>query len=424
MTRFVTIVLLYMLAANVLFAQESAGAAFITIHGTVRDSSSKKGLENVSITVPGSNIGTVSNADGTFSLKIPAEYSSGKIKAEQLGYFSNTLSIADLRKGDGPTAIMLSSSAKMLKEIVVRGGKPEEIVGEALKKIPDNYPSDKNLFTAFYRETVQKGKRYIGVSEAVMDVFKTPYKQRINAGERVQVKKGRRLISQNGRDTLSVKIVGGPTLPVVFDFVKNSDLLFSYDELDYYDFSMEKPVSIDDRLQYVIRFSPKVKLDYALCEGLLYIDQETLSFSKAEFALDMSDKSKATNAILRRKPRGLNFKPQEVSFTVTYKLADGVTYLNYIKTKARFKCDWKKRLFSSTYTAYTEMVMVDRVDNPDEGISRKQAFGNNDIFYDKVGDYWDVDFWSGYNIIEPTESLDKAVIKLKKNKAKSTALIP
>lgn len=190
MTRFVTIVLLYILAANVLFAQESDGAAFITINGTVRDSSSKKGLENVSITVPGSNIGTVSNADGTFSLKIPAEYSGGKIKAEQLGYFSNTLSIADMRRADGPATIMLSSSAKMLREVVVRGGKPEEIVGEALKKIPDNYPSDKNLFTAFYRETVQKGKRYIGVSEAVIDVFKTPYKQRINVGERVQVKKG------------------------------------------------------------------------------------------------------------------------------------------------------------------------------------------------------------------------------------------
>lgn len=421
MARKLTAMLFYLLAFSVIVAQEPADSAYLTISGLVKDGSSKKVLDNASISVCGSNIGTVSNADGSFSLKIPKRYAGGKIRAEQLGYYSNTLPINDFLNNDGKGTFMLKSTAKMLKELVVLSGKAEEIVAEALKKVPDNYPSERNKFTAFYRETIQKGKRYVGVSEAVMEVLKTPYTHRINAGERVQVMKGRRLISQKSGDTLAVKIVGGPTVPVVIDFVKNGDLLFGADDLKYYEFSLEKPVSLDERLQYVIKFSPKVKLDYALCKGVLYIDQETLSFSKAEFCLDMSDKAKATNAILRKKPRGLNFKPQEVAFVVTYKLVDGVSYLNYIKTKARFKCDWKKRLFSSSYTANTEMVMVDRVDRPEEGISRKAAFGNDDIFYDKVGSYWDADFWRGYNIIEPTESLDKAVTKLKKNNAKAMA---
>ena len=393
MVRFMSIVLFCCMAAVLAVAQEQADAPFVTISGIVKDKDSKKALENVSISIVDSHIGTVSNADGTFSLTIPATLSNGKVKAEQLGYFSNTLSLPELIRNGNRLTIMMSSSAKMLKEVIVRGGKPDEIVAEALKKIPANYSPDRNLFTAFYRETIQKGKRYIGVSEAIVDVLKTPYTRQMN------------------------NVVGGPPLPVIIDFVKNSDFLFGYDDLVYYDFSMEKPISIDDRMQYVIRFSPKVKLDYALCHGLLYIDQETLSFSKAEFELDMSDKGKATNAILRKKPRGLHFKPQEVAFTVTYRLADGVSYLNYIKTKTRFKCDWKRRLFSSGYTTYAEMVMVDRSDNPEEGISRKLAFGSNDIFYDKVTDYWDADFWNGYNIIEPTESLDKAVMKLKRNNA-------
>lgn len=408
--------------ASLSVAQNTADASFVTISGTVKDKDSKKNIGNVSISLDATHIATVSNEDGTFSLTIPTTSANGKIKAEQLGYFSTTISLSDILVNENSITILMTSSAKMLKEVVVRGGKPDEIVAEALKKIPVNYSHDKNLFTAFYRETVQKGKRYIGVSEAIVDVFKTPYTRRMNNGERVQIKKGRRLISQNNRDTLSVKIVGGPTLPVIIDFVKNHDFLFGYDDLAYYNFKMEKPVSIDDRMQYVIRFTPKVKLDYALCHGLLYIDQETLSFSKAEFELDMSDRNKATNAILRKKPHGLHFKPQEVAFTVTYRLEDGVSYLNYIKTNTRFKCDWKRRLFSSGYTTCAEMVMVDRIDNPAEGISRKLAFGNNDIFYDAVTDYWDADFWKGYNIIEPTESLDKAVIKLKKNNATVMAL--
>ena len=37
-----------------------------------------------------------------------------------------------------------------------------------------------------------------------------------------------------------------------------------------------------------------------------------------------------------------------------------------------------------------------------------------DNFDDKVYEYWNEDFWGTYNIIEPTESLEHAVHKLKK----------
>lgn len=184
------------------------------------------------------------------------------------------------------------------------------------------------------------------------------------AGDRVQIVKGRRLVSQRSSDTLAVKIVGGPTLPIVFDFVKNEDALFALKELNYYNFKMEPTVTIDNRRQFVISFKPKVKVDYALYSGNVYIDQETQSFTRAEFSLDVSDKEKATRVILYKKPRGLHFKPQEIEFIVTYKYQDGLSYLNYIRTKTRFKCAWKRRLFSSGYTVYAEMVMVDRDDNP------------------------------------------------------------
>lgn len=96
---------------------------------------------------------------------------------------------------------------------------------------------------------------------------------------------------------------------------------------------------------------------------------------------------------------------------------DGKAYINYIATRLRFKCDWHRRLFSSGYTTEAEMVMVDRLDNVSEGISHKMAFGKTDIFADEVDNYWDPDFWADYNIIEPTETLDKAVDRLRKANA-------
>ena len=404
-------------------AQDTKDDDIVVVTGKVIDQKSNKSLNNVSIYIPNTNIGTVSNADGVFTLKINRSIIKSGLKAEYPGYHSSVIDAKMISDAANRyVTISMLSSARTLKEVVVRSGNPMEIVCAALKKIPDNYSADKNLFSAFYRETIQKGKRFVGVSEAVLDVYKTPYSRRITYGDKVQVMKGRKLLSQKSSDTLAVKIVGGPTLPIILDFVKNEDFLFSESELDFYEFKMEHPTSIDDKLQYVIYFKPKAKVDYALCEGKLFIDQETLSFSRAEFSVDMSDKDKATKAILRKKPRGLHFKPQEISFVISYKDYNGKTYLNYVSSKSRFKCDWKKRLFSSGYTTYTEMVMVDRIDNPSAGISGKFAFSKNDIFDDKVGNYWDVDFWKDYNIIEPTESLEKAVDRLKYNGGQQSSL--
>lgn len=384
------------------------------ISGIMKDSARKKKLAGTTVTVPGSNIGTVTNTDGFFSIKVPHTLLGNGIKAEHLGYRSNSLAGSRIKGGNANLTIWLDPITKLLREVTVYGAEPRALVENAIRKIPQNYPASQNMFSSFYRETIQKGKRYIGVSEAVMKVLKKPYKARNTIGDRVQLIKGRRLLSQRSSDTLSVKIAGGPTLPVILDVVKNEDALFSESELDYYEFEMEDAASIDERRQFVVSFRPKVIVDYALNEGKIFIDQENLSFTRLEFSLDMSDKDKATRAILYKKPRGLRFNPQEVEFVVTYKYHDGMSYLNYIRMKARFKCDWKRRLFSSGYTTYAEMVMIDRDDNPVAGIPRSEAFGKREIFYDMVDDFSDDDFWKDYNIIEPTESLEKAIEKLRK----------
>ena len=88
----------------------------------------------------------------------------------------------------------------------------------------------------------------------------------------------------------------------------------------------------------------------------------------------MDNKVKAVQAILAKKPYGLRFKPQELSFLVTYKDMDGKTYLNYIRNRIRFKCDWKRKLFSTGYTVLSEMVATDRKENNVAIIPGKMLF--------------------------------------------------
>lgn len=404
------LIMIFLSGVTPLWAQADS-TSYITVSGVVRDKQSKKKLEYVNISVPGSNVGTVTNADGEFSLKIQESTQPKLVDISHVGYTNSQIPL----NGESlvEQTVWITPYTNLLNEVVIRAQSPLLIIEEAIRKIPANYNPRNSLLKGFYREIAQKGHRYVNISEAVIDIYKMPYSEHTDR-DRVQIFKGRRLISQKESDTLAVKLLGGPTMSVYLDIVKNPDFLLDKESLLYYNFRMEESTSIDNRPQFVISFQPRVTLSYALCYGKFYIDKERLSFTRAEFSLSMDDKNKATQAILKRKPFGLRFKPIEVSYLVTYKNRGEVTYLSYARNSIRFKCDWKRKLFSTNYTILSEMVVTDGQENNVTSIPYKSSFKENQIFSDQVDNFSNENFWGEYNIIEPTESLENAVVKLKK----------
>ena len=100
------------------------------------------------------------------------------------------------------------------------------------------------------------------------------YTQKDIDHDRVQVLKGRKLLSPKPGDTLVVKLLGGPNLPVFVDVAKNPDLVLDPLILPCYAFEIQEIAWLNERPHYVVRFYPQVILSFALYEGLLYIDQE------------------------------------------------------------------------------------------------------------------------------------------------------
>lgn len=147
-------------------------------------------------------------------------------------------------------------------------------------------------------------------------------------------------MSQKASDTLGLRMQGGPTEVIFLDVVKNRGLILDKDELTHYQLKMGDPVSIDDRMQLVVNATPNDDmLPYALYHATFYIDVETLAFTRAELSLDMSDKVKATRLMLVKKPRGVHFKPKELSLLVNYRYDDGLTHISYIRSTMQFNCD-------------------------------------------------------------------------------------
>jgi hypothetical protein len=359
----------------------------------------------------GHNIGTVSNTDGDFTLKIPKTVNAAFVECSHLGY--NSIRIPVTGENITGVEVLLTPISTPLSEVVIRGWDAHYLVLEAVKKIPKNYCAFATQLTGFYRETVQKRRNFINITEAVIDLNKTAYTENVDR-DRVQILKGRKLLSQRSSDTLAVKLLGGPNLSILVDIVKNPDVLLDQETLSDFSFTMEGMTQINSRDQYMVSFRPQIIKPYPLYFGTFYIDKESLAFTRAEFRIDMTDRSKVSEMILKKKPFGLRFNPEEVSYVVTYQERGGVHYLSYIRNELKFKCDWRRRFFSTSYTVVSEMVVTDVNTQNVTVISRKEAFNPNHVLGDKVMDFYDEDFWGAYNIIEPTESLESAVERLKK----------
>ena len=379
----------------------------VVISGTVVDDKTGDPLGQVSIS--SGKVSVVTNEDGAFTLKLPAM--PQHVRISHLGYKTRQVSITQERT-EGLKGRLMPTTIQ-LREIVVTNEDPRQLVDIAIKKIPDNYSRVPELLKGFYRETAMKRKHYIYVAEGVEDMYKTPY-TRGTARDRVAIVKGRRLLSQKSGDTLGVKVMGGPVQAVIMDIVKNREFLLNKEELDLYQFSMAVPEYINDRLQYVVKMDPKAVQTYALYHGKLYIDAERLAFTRIELSLDMSDRGKATQTMLVKKPLGVRFRPRELTSVVDYRYEDGVTRISYLRNTFRFNCDWKKRLLSTSFTATCEMVVTDKSPTDVRPISGRDSFDSKDFFYDRVEYFRDPDFWKDYNIIEPTETLDNAIGKLLK----------
>ena len=406
--RKIGLLLLNLLCSLAMVAQTDSIWVF---SGKVVDAKTRKGMPYVSVT--DRRVGTVTNEEGEFTLKLRGEPQT--VTFSYVGYKTQRLTARECKalQAEGK-AVMMQVSSVVLSEVVVKANDAKTLVLKAIDKIEDNYPREANLLRGFYRETAQKRNRFISVSEGVVDLYKSGYHKR-DWRDGVAILKGRRLLSQRPGDTLAVKLQGGPVLPVHLDLVKERDILLNEEELAKYSFSFDAPKKAGDRMQYVVDIKPQVVEEYALYRGKLYIDQETLAFTKIDLELDMTDLDKVTSMILRKKPLGLRFMPRLLTVSIDYKTDGGVTRINYIRNVIKFRCDWKKRVFKSNFTIVSEMVVTDRREGDDiRPIKVRDTFNRGDNFYDKVIYFDDPDFWGSENIIEPTEDLLDGIDKIKK----------
>ena len=388
--------------------------AFVTVSGQLKDSKTGDKIVYATISVPNTGIGTVSNSDGEFTLKVNTSLNAEYFEVSHVSYTTAKFKISEAVGKD--KTFYLDLQPIQLKEISIVPGDARGIVEMAIRNIRKNYSETPNMMTGFYRESIRQRRDYVSIAEAVVDIYKAPYSS--NQDDQVKIYKGRKGSNVKKADTLMVQLQGCPKVAMLIDIVKNTDLSIALDNLDNYQFEFGSMVNIENKINWVINFSPIVVNEDPLYFGKLFISQENMAITRAEFSLDLKDEAKASRVFIQKKPMGLHFMPTSTSYLVTYKEQNGKYFLNYVRVDLKFTCDWKRRLFKNHYTVMSEVAITDRRENNIAKFANQDVFKSNMVFTEKVQDFADVDFWGEYNIIEPDNSIENAIKKLAKSKKK------
>jgi len=378
--------------------------------GKVQDKKTKDPLIFATIAVKGVNVATVSNNEGEFLLKVAKDLPVSKIEISHIGYKNLEVDISSLKPKRNVLA--LETATVPLDQINIYPLDPELLVRSILKKISQNYSMDPNMMEGFYRETVRKNRTYVAISEAVVNIHKSGYKQLKN--DQVQIYKGRMSQDVKKMDTLLFKLQGGPNTTLLLDIVKNPYNLLSHDFLQSYDFSLNSITKINEKLHYVIEFKQKKDIDIPLYYGMLYVESNNLALTSAKFSLNLENEKEASRLFIKRKPSGVKVTPTSANYIVNYYESDGKWYFNYARGEINFKCNWKRKLFNTNYSAMTELAITDRKADNVVRFKSHEKFKQNQVMVEEISNFADKNFWGAHNTIEPDQSIESAIRKLKR----------
>ena len=400
---------LFMLFSFSLLAQTN----FTEYSGKVIDAKTKKVIESASLSIENSNIGTISNADGDFVLKVPSNFLSSNVIISLLGYETKVLKLSEWSTSEN--TIRLNSATTQLQPVNITAFKDaENLVRMVFKDKNKNVLKSPLYMTAFYRETIKRRNRNVSLTEAVVNILKQPLSS--SKRDAILLNKARKSTDYKRLDTVSVKLQGGPFSTIHLDIMKYPEYIFTDVALNSYEFTFGPSTTIDDKNVYVVNFKPKnnvLNLNYT---GQLFIDPNALTLVSADYSLDLSNKSKTRNLLVKKKPRSVVVYPLEANYKVDYKMKDGKWYYNYSSLFLKFKVKKKRQLFNKVYSLASEMAVTDWEERTEDiKINLKDRLKPTIIIADEISGFSDPNFWGEYNLIEPDKSIEIAIEKIRKN---------
>lgn len=383
-------------------AEETAPAPppnYIT--GRILDNESGEALPYASIGILSKGYSTVTNFNGEFGFKITPDCINDSLSVSYLGYINRFIPVKQAFGND--FTINMIRDYIPIPEIIIRSQSPQEIFRKALAAIPRNYGNTPAFLTGFYREAVIKRTDLQVYSEAVLQIYKSPYAGSL-LSDQIKVLKSRKIENTGLRDTLILRLKAGLSSCLQLDGVRNTFDFLDPENFQSYDFNLTDIVTIDEESAYVIEFVQKESVDYPLYRGSVYINIDDFSILLAEFELNPDYINNSKDSFVANASRGYSIRPVAVKYMISYRKINNRYYLSHVRGDLKFAAKENRKLFNTQFNVFFELA-VTNVDL--ENVSRFERDEITPIHtvFSKTITSYDPDFWGDQNFLKPEDNL-------------------
>lgn len=427
-------------------------------------------IESASVYINKTTIGTITNVDGKFALRVPAVNIKDTLVISSIGFKSFKTSIEDFENGSD---IFLEEDVASLDEVVlVADTRPKtgnDIVVRAIERLPENLPAEPYLQKGFLRHKERNKKEYKWLIEAAITLYDSDYAAGAKDNLKLNVDEIRKSYDLRDIDSLFTYSAylknrgSAQTAPINRRSVKTSSLvdaikwndsrvngldnlfkgklnpvrnadalgaLLGKNMLERHQFDLDTILVDNGRKLYKIKISqgadfvglntPNIYNEGFAPKGWIYIYYDNYAIKKLEYELI------AASDVQRKRSKSL-FDTQTIHKLVeTYREYDGKMYPNYIyyetpklvnigdRSSDRDKTESAPGFDKGEQYYYTiqEILFTDIIQDPE--IIKEELKDNQwtaDIFSPKP---YNADFWKTYNVLLESEEEEKLIYDLSK----------
>ncbi|MFZ2285513.1 MAG: carboxypeptidase-like regulatory domain-containing protein [Bacteroidales bacterium] len=378
------------------------------ISGKITDGESSEPLPYATIGISHRGRGTVTNYNGDFILRISEECLEDTLSVSYVGYINRRIPVRSL-PGNYMT-ISMDRDFIPIPEIIIRAQDPLLIIRKTISSVASNYGTTPALLTGFYREGVYRRKEPQVYSEAVVQIYKSPYARSLQ-NDQIKVLRSRKIENLEVKDTLAVRLKAGLSATLSLDGMRHLFDFLDPESFNSYEYHLRDIVTIDGQTAFVVSFKQKEWVTEPLMQGDIYINVDNYSVILVEFEVNPLYIDQTGESFISRLPREYSMKPEYVRYRARYRNVDGRYFLTHVRGDLGFLARAKKKLFNSRFNIFFELAITDhRTDN----VAR---FDHEDLapaysIFSRTIEGYDAAFWQDFDFLKPEEDLIEALERL------------
>lgn len=440
------------------------------IKGKVADFMTFEPIESASVYIDKTTIGTITNVDGKFVLRVPTANRSDTLVISSIGFKSFKTSIQDF---ENSSDIFLEEDVASLDEVVlVADTRPKtgnDIVVRAIERLPENLPDGPYLQKGFLRHKERNKKEFKWLIEAAITLYDSDFAAGAKDNLKINVDEIRKSYDLRDIDSLFtysayLKNRGSTQkMPISRNSVKTASLieaikwndsrvngldnlfkgklnpvrnadaigaLFGKNMLERHQYHLDTILVDNGRKLYKIKISqgadfvglntPNIYNEGFAPNGWIYIYYDNYAIKKLEYELI------AASDVQKKRSKSL-FDTQTIHKLIeTYREYDGKMYPNYIyyetpklvnvgdRSSDREKTESVPGFDKGEQYYYTvqEILFTDIVQDPDiVGEELRDNEWSADLFSPKP---YNPEFWKNYNVLLESQEEEKLIFDLSK----------